>query len=96
MLFRALVAALAILAGTLAQAEDYPSRPVRLIVAFTAGGTTDQTARLIADKMRSTLGETVAVENKPGANGAVAAQYVAQSDPDGYTPRLSAPPIGTI
>jgi tripartite-type tricarboxylate transporter receptor subunit TctC len=85
MLFRALVPALALLAGTLAHAEDYPSRPVRLIVAFTAGGTADQTARLIADKMRSTLGETVAVENKPGANGAVAAQYVAQSDPDGYT-----------
>jgi tripartite-type tricarboxylate transporter receptor subunit TctC len=85
MLFRALVAALAILADAPAQAEDYPSRPVRLIVAFTAGGTADQTARLIADKMRSTLGETVAVENKPGANGAVAAQYVAQSDPDGYT-----------
>ena len=85
MLFRALVAAIAILAGAPAQAEDYPSRPVRLIVGFTAGGTADQTARLIADKMRSTLGETVAVENKPGANGAVAAQYVAQSDPDGYT-----------
>jgi len=84
-MFRALVPALVILAGTLAHAEDYPSRPVRLIVAFTAGGTADRTARLIADKMQSTLGETVAVENKPGANGAVAAQYVAQSDPDGYT-----------
>ena len=85
MLFRALIAVLAVLVATLAQAEDYPTRPVRLIVAFTAGGTADQTARLIADKMRGTLGETVAVENKPGANGAVAAQYVAQSDPDGYT-----------
>ena len=89
MALRALVSALGVLAGafagTLAQAEDYPSRPVRLIVAFTAGGTADRTARLIADKMQSTLGEAVAVENKPGANGAVAAQYVAQSDPDGYT-----------
>ena len=66
-------------------AEDYPSRPVRLVVAFTPGGTTDITARLIADKMHATLGEVVAVENKPGANGAIAAQYVAQSDPDGYT-----------
>jgi tripartite-type tricarboxylate transporter receptor subunit TctC len=66
-------------------AEDYPTRPVRLIVAFTPGGTTDITARLIADKMHDTLGQVVAVENKPGANGAIAAQYVAQSDPDGYT-----------
>jgi tripartite-type tricarboxylate transporter receptor subunit TctC len=68
-----------------ANAQDYPTRPVRLIVAFTPGGTTDITARLIADKMHGTLGEVVAVENKPGANGAIAAQYVAQSDPDGYT-----------
>jgi tripartite-type tricarboxylate transporter receptor subunit TctC len=85
MLFRALVPVFVTLAGTHARAQDYPSRPVRLIVAFTAGGTADLTARLIADKMGSTLGETVAVENKPGANGAVAAQYVAQSDADGYT-----------
>src|SRR6516164_449999 len=67
------------------QAQDYPTRPVRLIVAFTAGGTADRTARLIAARMESTLGQAVAVENKPGGNGAVAAQYVAQSEPDGYT-----------
>ena len=84
-MLRALVPALVVLAGTPAHAQDYPSRPVRLIVAFIAGGTADRTARLIADAMQSTLRETVAVENKPGANGAVAAQYVAQSDPDGYT-----------
>ena len=68
-----------------ARAEDYPSRPVRLIVAFTPGGTTDTTARLIADKMQNILGAPIAIENKPGANGAIAAQYVAQSDADGYT-----------
>ena len=67
------------------QAQDYPTRPVRLIVAFTAGGTADRTARLIVARMESTLGQAVAVENKPGGNGAVAAQYVAQSEPDGYT-----------
>ena len=68
------------------QAQDYPTRPVRLIVAFTAGGTADRTARLIAaNKMESKLGQPVAVENKPGGNGAVAEQYVAQSEPDGYT-----------
>jgi tripartite-type tricarboxylate transporter receptor subunit TctC len=76
---------LSILLISSARADDYPSRPVRLIVAFTPGGTADLTARLIADKMHDTLGETVAVENKPGASGAIAAQYVAQSEPDGYT-----------
>ena len=79
------VAAIVAFAATLAHAQDYPTRPVRLIVAFTAGGTADRTARLIAARMESTLGQPVAVENKPGANGAVAAQYVAQAEPDGYT-----------
>jgi len=68
-----------------AYAQNYPARPVRLIVAFAPGGTADFTARMLADKMQSTLGQAVAVENKPGANGAIAAEYVAKSDPDGYT-----------
>jgi tripartite-type tricarboxylate transporter receptor subunit TctC len=84
-MFRALALAIAVLSATLARAQDYPTRPVRLIVAFTAGGTADRTARLIAAKMESTLGQAVAVENKPGGNGAVAAQYVAQAEGDGYT-----------
>ena len=82
---RTLALGLVAFAATLVRAQDYPTRPVRLIVAFTAGGTADRTARLIAAKMESTLGQAVAVENKPGGNGAVAAQYVAQSEPDGYT-----------
>ena len=82
---RTLALGLVAFTATLVRAQDYPTRPVRLIVAFTAGGTADRTARLIAAKMESTLGQPVAVENKPGGNGAVAAQYVAQSEPDGYT-----------
>jgi tripartite-type tricarboxylate transporter receptor subunit TctC len=85
-LSRALAAAalcVAFAGGATAQ-QDYPARPVRFIVAFAPGGTADFTARMIADKMQSTFGEVI-VENKPGANGAIAAEYVAKSDPDGYT-----------
>ena len=71
--------------GAAARAEDYPARPVHLIVAFAPGGATDFTARMIADKTQSLLGQPIVVENKPGANGAVGAEYVAKSDPDGYT-----------
>jgi tripartite-type tricarboxylate transporter receptor subunit TctC len=67
------------------RAQDYPTRPVRLIVAFAPGGTADFTARIIADRMQALLGQAIAVENKPGANGAIGAEYVAKSDPDGYT-----------
>jgi tripartite-type tricarboxylate transporter receptor subunit TctC len=74
----------AVAAAGHAFAEDYPARPVRLIVAFAPGGSTDVTARVIADKMQGFLGQSVVVENKPGANGAIAAEYVAKSDPDGY------------
>jgi tripartite-type tricarboxylate transporter receptor subunit TctC len=69
----------------IASAQDYPNRPVRLIVAFAPGGATDFTARIIADRVQSILGQPIAVENKPGANGAIGAEYVAKSDPDGYT-----------
>ena len=78
-------ATLAIVLAASGYAQDYPTRPVRLIVAFAPGGTTDFTARLLADWMQRSLGKAVIVENKPGANGAIAAEYVAKSDPDGYT-----------
>jgi len=66
-------------------AQDFPNRPVRMIVAFAPGGTADFTARIIADRMQTLLGQPIAVENKPGANGAIGAEYVAKSDADGYT-----------
>ncbi|MEZ5714835.1 MAG: tripartite tricarboxylate transporter substrate binding protein [Paracoccaceae bacterium] len=77
-----LVSALAL--GSGAFAEDYPERPIRLIVAYSAGGSTDFAARLLADEMSKHLSQPVAVENKPGASGAVGSEFVARSDPDGY------------
>jgi tripartite-type tricarboxylate transporter receptor subunit TctC len=68
-----------------AAAQDYPVRPIRMIVAFSAGGTTDYVARLLADRVKGQLGQPVVVENKPGANGAIGADYVAKAEPDGYT-----------
>ena len=58
---------------------------MRLVVAFPAGGPTDFVARLLADKLKGILGQSVIIENKPGANAAIGADYVAKSDPDGYT-----------
>jgi tripartite-type tricarboxylate transporter receptor subunit TctC len=84
--FAALSAALAFLglAGA-AQAQDYPSRTVKIVVAFPAGGPTDFVARVLADKLKGALGQSVIIENKPGANAAIGAESVAKSDPDGYT-----------
>jgi tripartite-type tricarboxylate transporter receptor subunit TctC len=68
-----------------AAAQDYPNRPIRMVVAFAPGGATDFMARLIADKAKGPLGQNIVVENKPGANGAIGADYVSKSEPDGYT-----------
>ncbi len=71
--------------GTLAYAQAYPQRPVRLIVPFAPGGTTDILARLIGQKLTPVLGQPVVIDNRPGANGAVGSEFVAKSAPDGHT-----------
>lgn len=68
-----------------AQADDYPSHPIKLIVSSAPGGTTDFTARLIAEHLGQTLGQSVVVDNRPGGAGTIAAQQVIRSKPDGYT-----------
>jgi tripartite-type tricarboxylate transporter receptor subunit TctC len=68
-----------------AHTQDYPNRTVKIVVAFPAGGPTDFVARVLADRMKSILGQSVIIENKPGANAAIGADFVAKSEPDGYT-----------
>ena len=68
----------------LAQAQAYPSKPIKMIVPFPAGGTTDIVARLVAQRMTETLGQPVLVDNRAGANGAIASEFVARAPADGY------------
>src|SRR5260221_7102581 len=68
-----------------AYAQTYPSRPITMIVPFAAGGPTDVVARTVGAAMSKSLGQTVVVENKLGAGGTIAANYVAKANPDGYT-----------
>src|SRR5436305_10854291 len=86
----------AVLSGALATASGlamrraaaeaaYPNRVIKLIVPWAPGGVTDVTARILAQKMGSELGQTMVVENRPGASGTIGHTAVSQSDPDGYT-----------
>jgi len=67
------------------QAQDLPNKPIHVVIAFPPGGPTDFVGRLVADKVKDILGQTIIIENKPGANGAIGADYVAKSAPDGTT-----------
>jgi tripartite-type tricarboxylate transporter receptor subunit TctC len=86
---RLLIAAGFIAISIGAQADSYPTRPITIIVPFAAGSGTDAVTRIIAPHLGSALGQTVVVENRPGANGALAAAYVARAAPDGYTLLMS-------
>jgi len=81
---RSLVLLLSIVAGS-ALAKSFPSKPIRVVVPFPAGGTTDIVARLIGQRMSETLGQPVLVENKGGAGGTIGAADIAKSAPDGYS-----------
>jgi tripartite-type tricarboxylate transporter receptor subunit TctC len=81
----ALLAAGACLAATPAAAQDYPTRPVRVLVGFTAGAAADITARVLTNRMGQILNQQFVVENKPGAGSSLAADYVSHAAKDGYT-----------
>ncbi|MCX7196628.1 MAG: tripartite tricarboxylate transporter substrate binding protein [Proteobacteria bacterium] len=81
----AALAAATLLVTAAAQAQSWPTRPVRLIVPFAPGGNTDAIARLAGENLGSAFGQPFIVDNRPGASGAIAAEFVARSTPDGYT-----------
>src|SRR5258708_36045763 len=74
-------------------AQDYPTRPVRIVIPLSPGGTTDVPGRIIAQKLSETLGQQFFVENRAGAGGTIGSDYVAKSRPDGYTLLITASPF---
>ena len=83
------VTTLLIAAPLVAQASDYPNKPIKIVVPYAAGGSTDTLARLVAERLGKHLGQAAVVENKPGASEQIAITSVAKAAPDGYTILLS-------
>ena len=81
----ALLAVAAAFAAFGAYGQAYPSKPIKVVIPFVAGGSSDIVGRALGSKFQEFLGQPAIVENKPGANGSIAAEFVAKSDPDGYT-----------
>src|SRR5262245_50492061 len=90
-----LVLAACILCAAPAAAQNYPVKPVRLLVGFSAGSTTDLIGRVIGQKMSEGLGQPVVVENRPGAGANIAAELVAKAPPDGYAMLMANAGIAT-
>ena len=82
-MMRFLSVAVALTVSCAAWAQNYPSKPLRIVVPFGAGGVADLTVRTVAQKMSEGLGQSVVIDNRPGAGGIVAAEMVAKAEPDG-------------
>lgn len=85
-----------LLAPISAMADNFPQRPIKLVVPWAAGGNTDGIGRLVAERLSAQIGQQVVVENKPGANGIVGTTMVARSKPDGYTLMLALPETNVL
>src|SRR5689334_18372737 len=72
-------------ASSTANAQSYPNRPIHIIVPYAPGGIVDATARILAERLGPALRQTFIIENKAGAAGKIAAEFVSRADPDGYT-----------
>src|SRR5687767_4566773 len=79
------VCAAAMLAATVSHAATYPTRPIRIVVAYTPAGATDILARTVGQKLNEAWGQPVVIENRPGANGNIGTEYAAKATPDGHT-----------
>ena len=89
------LALLALLWTSAVFAQSYPSKPVRMVVAFPAGGSTDLAARALGEKLSAALGQPFIIDNRPGASGNIGAEFVAKSAPDGYTLFMAATSFAT-
>ncbi len=87
--FGALLACGALVSAPLSLAQGYPNKPIKIVVPYPPGGTSDILARSLGQKLGESLGQTIVVENKPGANGNLGADFVSKSPPDGYTVLLA-------
>jgi len=87
---------LLIFISSIAAAAEYPTRPIRMVVAYAPGGTTDFTARVTAPKLTELLGQTVVVDNRPGAGSIIGTDLVAKGTPDGYTLLMADTTYGII
>src|SRR5215213_12010768 len=79
------LAAFAIMSAATAFAQTYPSKPIKIIVSTSAGGVTDLSARILGQHITARTGQTVVIDNRPGASGNIAMDAVAKAEPDGYT-----------
>ena len=82
--------------GSFVRAENFPDRPIKIIVGYAPGGGTDLVARILAPSLGRALGQPIVIDNKPGAGGSAAASFVAKSKPDGYTLLISSASLSLI